>query len=93
MNTKTLDKDCRCAACGETMNAGEAFTWHKSKKSVPTFARGAGSGMLTTREVFRPRHVHDCLGAKSRRNLTKRRGTASTRDAALPPNMASPRNG
>lgn len=64
MKTKTLTKDCRCASCGEMMRAGEAFAWKKGFVSRPSYARGAGSGMLVKTETFRPQHVHDCAGKR-----------------------------
>ncbi len=64
----TLSKPIKCACCGDLMNAGEAFRWHKGHKSVPDFSRRS-MGTIKTIDTFRPAHTHNCGAVKVKAQL------------------------
>lgn len=63
-----ITKPSKCACCGEMMQVGEAFRWHKGRKSVPDFSRRS-MGTVKDIDTFRPAHIHDCYGAKVKAQL------------------------
>lgn len=64
----TLTKPTKCACCGEMMNTGEAFRWHKGHRWVPDYSIRS-SGTIRKIDTFKPAHTHDCYAAKVKAQL------------------------
>ena len=68
MTARTLTKPCRCALCGDAMQAGDTFAWHQGTRWVASHGRshtGARqAGTVGKVEAWKPRHPHDCLTPK-----------------------------
>ena len=68
MTSKTLSKPTKCACCGEAMQTGDAFRWHKGRRSVPDYSIRS-SGRIKEIDTFRPAHTHNCGAAKLKAQL------------------------
>lgn len=54
---KVLTKPCRCVVCEKQMNVGDEFRWDETTVTIYS----GGSGRAFSKDVFRPRHAHDCF--------------------------------